>query len=310
MKQVISRIGVVGFLFIAFASITGACSSSSPAKNTSPPTTGGLFKSPGTPIVGGVRVQPGSRLVGMTIPQQRFTGTPILSSISLVQVTRDPNKVFLAYYRAFNNRGYGLRQPTCDIDGPTSGAVICESSSDSTHFKTHPYVELSMAAPATPGSSFDTTLMIFESHPDPLVPTTTQPPAPVPAEQVVNKAGMRLQTETRVPRVGQLIAPASMDPGVKLPVMKGSELLLPAAPLNGGSLGYVTIAQITGNPEAVRNAYLQHKPHDKVQTVTQKVGDQQVWFGRWDSPGGAKLNLVNLETPNGTSLLFINVQND
>ncbi len=101
-----------------------------------------------------------------------------------------------------------------------------------------------------------------------------------------------------------------MDPGIDLHVVEGSTLLAPAAPLDGGSLGWVTVARLTRDPGEVMSAYLHQGRHDTIQEDDAIVNGHRVLWGWWNAPGGAELHLTAMQDSTGTWLLRINVSND
>lgn len=317
-----ASLGAVLATVAALAVLAASCGSGGTTNSKSPD------PGPATTIFDGLEVQPGSRLIGAPMPACAGMDGMITTN-ALIGVDGDAADVYAAYVAALQRSGYELLPSACSNQpGPGPGTTSCETAEMSWLDGSGDSVWMSMVAPAADTRGFDTTLIISQTRRDPTVATTTTtldeywsrvaalptttaaPTTTLPVVDVVTDAGLRTVTDVTVPGVGDPIAPAWMDPDVGLRVEEGSTLLAPAAPLNGGSLGWTTVARITGDRTAVQQAYLDQNPMGEVTTSTRTVDGTSAWFGGWDTAGGPKLYLVSVDAGDGTALLWINVAND
>lgn len=327
--RVLAAAAVLVVVVAATALAVGAFSHANrPLVTVGPARKATLTRGPGSPIVGGLKVQPGSVLIAFPFPEaanERFGR----SWSSLLVVTGDPATVFNEYIDQFTAAGINMESNSC-LTVPSLGAtpppargLECFAGGHSSN----PDADLtaaflSVASPVHGDTSFATsislTLMVRDPNAPPTtlsdldryfrsIPTTTHaPPTSDPLlEELQSSPG-----PTTVPGTGSLIAPAWMDPGIGLRVVKGSTLVTAAAPLDGGSRGWISIARLTGDPEQVMQAYLRQGPHDTIQTDDTVIDGHRVLSGWWDSPGGASLRLTAMQDQNHTWYLRINVQND
>lgn len=311
---------------LALGTTALGCTSSDDG-SVSRPTAGGGSGGPGTAIFDGLKVQPGSRLIGVPVPADSTEQEATISSQALIAVEGDVETVYRSYLMALDDAGYAVGSNHCGVVGRVLECQTSDARFDpgGARPKQGRTMNVTLVAPNTQGDAFDTTMLITQQRHDPTVSTTSTTMnefwrrlAAIPTTtrhqpsvaEVLAGTAVRTVTDAPVPDVGELVAPKWMDPDVGIRVEKGSHLLGPAAPLNGGTMGWTAVARVSGDPSDVRLAYLRQNPLDKIYTSSRKVDGRQVWFGWWSSAGGPKLYLTSVPDGDGGAYLWINVVND
>ncbi len=307
-------------------------------------------RGPGAPIFAGLSVQPGSTLMGTTFPSAGLQGTIVTTAFLTVEGDPNQvfNAYVAALTRigfaftaptcgALSDLAGGLfgdpgtagkltgpfdgshPPPTVGDTVPAAGtkAVECGTSGTWSGGPSHlRNVSLDFVTPANGRSDFSTTLMVNLAQGGPPLtitdPRGTEPTgsATNPPSTVLSEPYLRATTDSHVASVGEVVAPAWMDPGSRIRVADGSTLLAPAVPLNGGTLGWITVVRIDGDPSAVLRSYLSTSNGLPIHTSHSTVAGRQVLEGDWDSPGGAKVYLTATRDGDGTWFMIVNVQND
>lgn len=322
-RRIKAILPVSAVLVVAIVCI--GCTSSSSGTPKSVPDQRGT----GTPLGLGLKVQPGSRLLGMVFPSQ-WPQPGYEDHQAVFTVNGDPAAVLDGYETQMKREGLDVLWRTCGPFG-MGDLVECEiRASKGPPLGGERSVYLELVAPPATDHTMTTTIFIRTSEREPSVtvtsttldedasrvaklPTTTPPPTTAPPfTDVFATVGSRNTKTASIPRVGQLIMPKSMDPGLGLRVVDGVRLLAPAAPLNGGSMGWVAVARVTGDPVAIRDGYFRAAGErvDELQMKTGRSGGKPVYYGSASAAGGAGLYTVTVPAGDGTWFMFINVNND
>ncbi len=284
------------------------------------------FSGPGTSIAAGLEVQEGSRLVGTVFPASPSGRPDMIESSALVVFDGDFPDTWGAYVGAVDELGFEVDHSHCGQDmggnyGPTCG--LFGDRPDGAR------LTLEAIAPRPGHAEYPTAMFVTAAVPDPAseVTTTTMDefwqrladrPAPPTSDPVASArdAGMRSVDDVSVPGVGDPFAPGWMDPDVGLRVDEGTRVLVAPAPLNGGSMGWVTVVRVSGDVDAAFDAYLHRAPDgapgpDETPRRTRITRDGvTAHIGSWSVAGGPKLHLTALAAGDDTSLMLVNVVND
>lgn len=329
---------IVVVVAIAAATIVGFDRNRGGAVRTAGQASVDSLHGPGTPIADGLTVQPGSELVGTAFPIAPNATGPV----ALISVRDDPNTVVDAYLRALGVLGYRFSQPSCSsftVDeyglfgatsnvsfgptdeattGPTftlpaSGMSAIECRIEGRASSTTPTartVSIDLAAPTSASRDFTTSMTItFDSE----RAAGTASTIPSAVGSVFEQPALRAAQVRDLPTRGQRIAPTWMDPGLSLVVEDGSRMVTSAAPLHGGTRGWVATLSVTGDPRAVVEAYRTRAnlpDHSPIVDVARGTNGRRVITSTTSSPGGATLRLVATSDASGAWYLWINVSND
>lgn len=293
----------VAALLVILGTVVGiaGCSSSSSSdgqgsgptttRRPVPTTTLAGTKGPGIALFAGLDVLPGSRLIGTVFPNYG-TGTASIGLTALLSVDGDPGTVYAAYLRAMTDLGYRLGQTDCGNPAPREPIVcattgLAESDTDAT-------LQLGFVAPPHGRKDFTTTILLTQSRADEDTAGAPQVPSSDPAGVIAATKAAAVEA-AKVPGVGEPIAPKGSDDDAGIVVAEGSELIDAAVPINGVTAGWSAVARVTGDPEAVRDAYT-HRPGWGTPTnIEATVGSAHILAGEVSRDAGGTLQVVLVE---------------